>query len=150
MIKLAERNMKKLLVIIALSLNLYSIAYSQSKEQKAIAAVLENQRSAWNQGDLLGYMQGYWHSDSLVFIGKRGPQYGWQKTYDNYVKSYPDKLAMGELHFTILKIEVIDKKNAFVLGTWLLNREKDEPQGYFTLRLRKINKEWKVVYDHSS
>ena len=150
MIKLAERNMKKILLLITLALSLCNSAFSQSKEHRAIAAVLENQRLAWNKADLLGYMQGYWHSDSLVFIGKRGPQYGWQKTYDNYVKSYPDKLAMGELHFNILKIEVIDKKNAFVMGKWLLKREKDEPQGYFTLRLRKINKEWKVVYDHSS
>ncbi len=150
MIKLAERNMKKILVLIILSLILYTAADAQSKEQRAIAKVLETQRLAWNKADLLGYMQGYWHSDSLVFIGKRGPQYGWQKTYDNYLKSYPDKTAMGELHFTLLKIEVLDKKNAFVLGKWLLKREKDEPQGYFTLRLKKINGEWKVVYDHSS
>lgn len=150
MIKLAERNMKKILVLIALSLNLYTAAQSQSKDQNEIANVLESQRLAWNNADLLGYMQGYWHSDSLVFIGKRGPQYGWQRTYDNYLKSYPDKKAMGELHFTLLKIEVIDKRNAFVLGKWLLKRDNDEPQGYFTLRLRKINGEWKVVYDHSS
>lgn len=150
MIKLAVRNMKKLLLLLTLLLNLYSCAVAQRKDQKAIASVLETQRLAWNNDDLLGYMQGYWHSDSLVFIGKRGPQYGWQKTYDNYLKSYPDKSAMGELYFTLLKIEVIDKQNAFVLGKWLLKREKDEPQGYFTLRLKKIKGEWKVIYDHSS
>lgn len=142
--------MKKLILLITILLSIQSPGFTQSKEQKAIAIVLEYQRLAWNKGDLLGYMQGYWNSDSLVFIGKRGPQYGWQKTFDNYQKSYPDKSAMGELHFNILKIEVLDKNNAFVLGKWLLKREKDEPQGYFTLRLRKINKEWKVVYDHSS
>lgn len=149
MIKLAKGNMKKLIVV-CIAFLLYTASFAQSKDQKAIANVLEKQRLAWNNGDLLGYMNGYWHSDSLVFIGKRGPQYGWQKTYDNYLKSYPDKAAMGELHFTLLKIECIDKKNAFVMGKWLLKREKDEPQGYFTLRLRKINGEWKVVYDHSS
>lgn len=142
--------MKKLILLITILLSIQSSGFTQSKDQKAIATVLENQRLAWNKGDLLGYMQGYWNSDSLVFIGKRGPQNGWQKTFDNYQKSYPDKSAMGELHFNILKIEVLDKNNAFVLGKWLLKREKDEPQGYFTLRLRKINKEWKVIYDHSS
>lgn len=149
MIKLAKGIMKKLLLILIASF-LCEFSIAQSKDQKAIAQVLESQRLAWNNADLLGYMNGYWHSDSLVFIGKRGPQYGWQKTYDNYLKSYPDKAAMGELHFTLLKIECIDSKNAFVLGKWLLKREKDEPQGYFTLRLKKIKGAWKVVYDHSS
>jgi len=141
--------MKKI-ILVFISFLLFGAAMAQTKEQKAIANVLELQRVAWNNGDLLGYMDGYWKSDSLVFIGKRGPQYGWQKTYDNYLKSYPDKATMGELHFTLLKIECIDGKNAFVMGKWLLKREKDEPQGYFTLRLKKINRKWKVIYDHSS
>lgn len=149
MIKLAKGIMKKLLLVFIASI-LCEFSIAQSKDQRAIAQVLESQRLAWNNADLLGYMNGYWHSDSLVFIGKRGPQYGWQKTYDNYLKSYPNKEAMGELHFTLLKVECIDSKNAFVLGKWMLKREKDEPQGYFTLRLKKIKGEWKVVYDHSS
>lgn len=142
--------MRKFLVLIALSLNIYTLANAQSKEQSAIAKVLEDQRIAWNNGDLLAYMQGYWNSDSLVFIGKRGPQYGWSKTLENYQKSYPNKSAMGELQFKLLKIELIGKKDAFVMGEWLLKREKDQPQGYFTLRLRKMKHQWKIVSDHSS
>jgi hypothetical protein len=37
-----------------------------------------------------------------MFIGKSGITYGWQKTLDNYKKGYPDKEAMGKLHFTLL------------------------------------------------
>lgn len=141
--------MKKLLAVL-ITIFIYTSVIAQRKDISAVSNVLEHQRIAWNNGDLKGYMDGYWHSDSLVFIGKSGPQYGWQKTYNSYLKSYPDKATMGELHFTLLKIEIINNKNALVLGKWLLKREKDEPQGYFTLRLRKINGEWKVVYDHSS
>jgi ketosteroid isomerase-like protein len=57
---------------------------------------------------------------------------------------------MGELQFNFIHIEIIGNDQAFVLGQWKLKREKDEPQGYFTLRLKKIKGEWKVVYDHSS
>jgi len=32
-----------------------------------VAAVLEAQASAWNRGDIAGYMEGYWKSDSLLF-----------------------------------------------------------------------------------
>jgi len=122
----------------------------KAQDKQAIASLLETQRLAWNRGDLEAYMQGYWHSDSLLFVGKSGPKYGWQTTLDNYKKGYPDKAAMGQLGFDILKVQLLDKTNAFVLGAWHLKREQDAPGGYFTLLLRKIKGKWKVVADHSS
>jgi len=142
--------MSKIILSLVMSLCFYTNLVAQSNEQRAVAQLLESQRVAWNKGDLVEYMNGYWHSDSLVFVGKNGPQYGWQKTLDNYKRSYPDKSAMGELFFNLLKIEIIDANNAFVLGQWRLKRINDEPKGYFTLRLQKIQGNWKVVYDHSS
>ncbi len=121
-----------------------------ARDKTDILKVLENQRQGWNKGDMDAYMQGYWKSDSLLFVGKSGPTYGWQKTLDNYKKGYPDKSAMGFLTFGIKKVEFLSKDRAFVLGSWNLKREKDEPKGYFTLLLRKINGQWKVVADHSS
>jgi ketosteroid isomerase-like protein len=139
--------MKKLIITAVLLINA-CICFAQDKN--AILKVLESQRQAWNRGDLEAYMQGYWHSDSLLFIGKSGPKYGWQTTLDNYKKGYPDKAAMGQLGFDILRVELLDKANAFVVGAWHLQREKDAPGGYFTLLLRKLKGEWKVVADHSS
>lgn len=129
---------------------LLSTGFCFAQDKKAILDVLETQRQAWNRGDLEAYMQGYWHSDSLLFVGKSGPKYGWQTTLDNYKKGYPDKAAMGQLIFNILKVQLLSKTNAFVLGAWNLKRDKDAPGGYFTLLLRKIKGEWKVVSDHSS
>ncbi|MBC7654071.1 MAG: DUF4440 domain-containing protein, partial [Oligoflexus sp.] len=40
--------------------------------------------------------------------------------------------------------------HALVLGSWHLKREKDEPQGYFTLLVEKFKDGWKVVVDHTS
>lgn len=139
--------MKKLIIA---GLSLINVCFCFAQDKKAILNVLETQRLAWNRGNVEAYMQGYWHSDSLLFVGKSGPEYGWQNTLDNYKKAYPDKAAMGQLGFDILKVELLDKTNAFVLGAWHLKREKDAPGGYFTLLLRKIKGEWKVVADHSS
>lgn len=127
---------------------LSSISFAQ--DQKAITNLLEKQRLAWNRGDLYGYMDSYWKSDSLLFVGKSGPKYGWKTTFDNYRKNYPDDSAMGTLTFKIMQINIIDIKNAFVMGAWHLKREKDEPQGFFTLWLRRIRGEWKIVVDHTS
>jgi ketosteroid isomerase-like protein len=139
--------MKK--IIFSCILIFYScFLFAQDKE--AILKVLETQRQAWNRGDIEGYMQGYWKSDSLVFVGKAAPVYGWQSTLDRYKKAYPDKAAMGQLTFDIIQVKVLDSTNAFMLGGWHLQREKDAPGGYFTLWFRKINGEWKIVCDHTS
>jgi ketosteroid isomerase-like protein len=135
--------------IISCILILYSFfSYAQNKE--AILKVLEDQRLAWNRGDIDDYMQGYWKSDSLLFVGKTSPVHGWQRTLGRYKRTYPDKAAMGQLTFDILQVRLLDADNAFVLGGWRLKREKDEPGGYFTLWFRKINGEWKIVVDHTS
>ena len=123
---------------------------SFAQDQGPVLKVLEDQRQAWNRGDINNYMRGYWKSDSLVFVGKAAPVYGWQGTLDRYKKSYPDKAAMGELTFDIIEVKILDNHNAFVLGGWHLKREKDAPGGYFTLWFRKVNGEWKIVCDHTS
>ncbi|MBB2146677.1 DUF4440 domain-containing protein [Pedobacter sp. LMG 31464] len=141
--------MKKLILVLICLFSLQAQAQKVDDKQ-AVLNLLEKQRADWNKGDVEAYMQGYWKSDSLLFVGKSGPTYGWQKTLDNYKKGYPDKAAMGFLIFGIKKVEFLTKDKAFVLGSWNVKREKDELKGYFTLLLRKINGVWKVVVDHSS
>lgn len=122
----------------------------KAQDKQAIVKVMTTQQAAWNQGDIDGFMQGYWKSDSLLFVGKSAPTHGWQATLDNYKKSYPNKAAMGILTFDIMKVDLLDATNAFILGGWKLKREKDAPGGYFTLWFRKIKGEWKIVVDHTS
>lgn len=139
--------MKRLIVIPFLLLCLV-VCHAQDKE--AVMKVLTTQQDAWNRADIEGFMQGYWKSDSLMFVGKTAPVYGWQTTLDHYKKGYPDRAAMGQLTFDIIQVKILDPTNAFVMGGWRLKREKDEPGGYFTLWFRKINGKWKIVCDHTS
>lgn len=139
--------MKKHLLSCLLLLATY---FSHAQDKQAIIKVMQSQQVAWNNGDLEGYMQGYWKSDSLLFVGSSAPTHGWQTTLEHYKKGYPDKAEMGMLTFGIIKIELLDKTNAFLFGSWHLKREKDAPGGYFTLWFRKIKGEWKIVVDHTS
>ncbi|MBI5542015.1 MAG: DUF4440 domain-containing protein [Bacteroidia bacterium] len=118
--------------------------------EKSVRLTLADQEKAWNNGDLVSYMNGYWNNDSLKFIGKSGIQYGWQKTLDNYKKSYPDKSSMGNLKFEIVKIELLSDNSAFVIGKWALTREKGDINGYFTLLFKIIDGKTVIVCDHSS
>lgn len=125
-------------------------AYSQSKDEAAVRSLLEEQHLAWNTGDVQAFMNGYWQSDSLMFIGKSGITYGWQNTLNNYKKGYPDTATMGKLNFDILEVKRLSVMYFFVVGKWHLTRSVGNAGGHFTLLLRKIKSKWVIVADHSS
>ena len=97
----------KRIFVIALLLVSFSALAQNANDKQAILNLLEKQRADWNKGDVEAFMQGYEKSDSLLFVGKNGPTYGWQKTLDNYKKGYPDKSAMGFLVFGIKKVDFL-------------------------------------------
>lgn len=125
-------------------------ANAQKSAPAVIREVMAGQESAWNRGDLEAFMEGYWKSDSLRFIGSRGLTYGWKQTLDNYKNGYPDLDAMGKLTFTILSVEQLSRRSAFVVGKWHLARKAGDLSGHYTLLWRKIKGRWVIVADHSS
>ncbi|MFZ9220409.1 MAG: YybH family protein [Sediminibacterium sp.] len=140
--------MKKLLLLTGIIISLSSMA--QTKDEQIIRKMLADQISFWNKGDIPGFMQGYWENDSLVFIGKNGPTYGYNNTLRNYQKNYPNKDYMGVLNFDILSVQAIEKDHFFVIGKFMLQRKVGDASGHFTLIFKRINGIWKIVSDHSS
>jgi len=115
-----------------------------------IEKVMNMQEQAWNEGNAEKFMQGYWNSDSLTFVGKSGVTYGWKQTLANYKKNYPDKETMGKLVFTIIKKEKLGNENYLVIGKWHITRSKDEVGGHFSLVWKKISGQWVIISDHTS
>lgn len=142
--------MKRSLTLVLFFISIEVFAHSNNAETKQIAEVLHKQAAAWNKGNIEEYMHGYWNNDSLLFIGSKGPVYGYTPTLERYQKSYPDKEAMGELSFSALTFKRLSQEYYFVTGRWSLQRDKDNPNGYFSLLFRKIDKRWQIVADHSS
>ncbi len=139
----------KLLLTLLTSLTLLTLS-AQNKDEQAIRNILRDQTQNWNKGNIEAFMQGYWHSDSLLFVGKNGPKYGFQTTLENYKKSYPDTATMGKLSFEVLKVEQLSPNRYFVLGKWMLKRSIGDVSGFYTLLFKKINNQWVIVVDHSS
>ena len=140
--------MKNFIVVIAILLSAHSFA--QQKDEVLIKNLLNKQTSEWNKGNLEGFMNGYWESDSLLFVGKTGPRYGYKNTLENYKKGYPDTAHMGKLSFDILSIKKLSADHAFVLGKWHLKRSVGDADGVYTLILKKIKGRWVIISDHSS
>jgi hypothetical protein len=149
--------MRKILSVFIILVLFFVSASAQSKparpaggDEQTIRTLIEEQRLAWNMGDKEKFMQTYWQSDSLMFIGKSGVTYGWQKTLDNYKKGYPDTAAMGKLDFDLLEVKRLSVMYFFVVGKWHLTRSIGDVGGHFTLLFKKIKNKWVIIADHSS
>ena len=140
--------MKKILLLPALAFSL--VALAQAGDAVSIRKVLDEQIKEWNKGNIEGFMQGYWRNDSLMFIGKSGINWGWQKTLDNYRKNYPDTIAMGKLSYDIILVKELSPEYYYVVGKWMLTRSLGNLGGHYNLLFRKIKGQWLIIADHSS
>lgn len=121
-----------------------------SKDEAAIRQLMANQIEAWNKGNINAFMKGYWNNDSLVFIGKSGPSYGYRQALTNYKKNYSGPDQMGKLFFDLLKVKRLSADYYFVIGKWFLKRKAGDIGGVYTLLFHKINGEWRIIVDHTS
>ncbi|MBI1780810.1 MAG: nuclear transport factor 2 family protein [Sphingobacteriales bacterium] len=142
--------MKKILIACFISCIFPLLSHSQSAAETEIRTTMSNQVKYWNEGNLEAFMQGYWKSDSVMFIGSHGITYGWQNTLNSYKKGYPDTAAMGKLNFNLLEVKRLSAIYFFVTGKWHLTRSIGDAEGYFTLLFQKIKNKWVIVKDHSS
>ncbi|HEX6820581.1 MAG TPA: DUF4440 domain-containing protein [Candidatus Sulfotelmatobacter sp.] len=143
--------MRNLVTVLLGLCTLVPNAYAADSES-AIKHVLIAQQDAWNRGDLDAFMSGYWNSSDLTFFSGAKETRGWQATLERYRATYNSPgHAMGKLDFSDLRIEMLGPEAAFVRGAWHLTMpEGANPQGRFTLIIRKFPDGWKIIHDHTS
>jgi ketosteroid isomerase-like protein len=125
------------------------VTYAQSDEA-AIQKVMTDQSDAWNRGSIDDFMRGYWQSDSLIFVGKSGPTYGYAQALQGYKKNYNGSDQMGQLTFSLLSLKRLSPDSYFVIGKWQLKRTAGDVGGIFSLLFRRIDGHWVIVVDHTS
>ena len=130
------------------NINSVDVLKQDLNEINTIKKILSSQQKCWNNGDIDGFMQGYWNSEKLVFTSlNHKPAYGWKNTLERYKNSYPTKSSMGELRFEILNLKLISKTTATLKGKWELIRQKDHPNGLFWLDIEKFDNNWLITKD---
>lgn len=112
--------------------------------------MLEEQVKAWNDGDIEGFMNGYWNSEKTLFVSGGTIQKGWKSVLERYKKTYDSREKMGKLEFGELTIRLLSSTTAVANGVWKLHRANDEPWGRFTLIVEKKNEGWRITHDHTS
>ncbi|MEZ5057293.1 MAG: DUF4440 domain-containing protein [Saprospiraceae bacterium] len=142
--------MKNTLLVFSLLLLTGFQLQAQDKDVLEVKRLMAQQEADWNRGDIDAFMQVYWKSEKLQFIGAEGITYGWQQTLDNYKKGYPDQASMGKLIFEIKSVEKLSKKVIMLSGSWELEKEGPNPGGHYLLIWKKIKGQWRIVADHTS
>jgi ketosteroid isomerase-like protein len=139
------------LMLLAMNANRGSATQPATPAQEAaIKGILARQQTAWNQGNVEAFMQGYWNSPELTFAGTTGITRGYAPISAHYKQGYPDKAAMGHLDFTDLEVHSLGGAAALVLGKWHLTRDDGNIGGVFSLVFQKFPDGWKIVHDHTS
>jgi len=145
--------MKKLTFkIVLFSFLIFLVSCKSTNHCNEIYNLMKQQEDAWNNGNIENFMNVYWKNDSLVFIGKSGINYGWDKTFSNYKNSYKTKEQMGTLEFKNLICNTINDSTHIVTGKWSLKRNDSigNINGFYSLIWIKKQTGWKITYDHTS
>ncbi len=142
--------MKQVIVIFVLVLFWCSQpAIDDTALKNDISGIMAQQKQAWNDGEIEGFMAHYWQSENFTFQSGNKRLHGWGTLLAMYKKKYAGA-NMGQLDFTDIEIHVIDRSNAYVLGRWTVVTADTSKQGLFTLLFRQVDGEWKIIHDHSS
>lgn len=148
--------MKRSSAVIVLLLSA-GLAAAQTAEN-AIRETLNAQVSAWNRGDIPGFMQAYEDSDDTTFIGQQLRK-GFQPILKRYQQSYSTTEQMGTLTFTDLDVRMLPSscgkvEYAVVTGKFHLQRtahgEATKDDGIFSLIWHNGPHGWKIIVDHTS
>jgi hypothetical protein len=116
----------------------------------AIRQVLDFQVASWNKGSIDSFMMGYNPSKQLKFITKRGIQLGYDSVLSRYKRYYSSREKMGQLSFDNLDFERLSNEPEIfqVTGNWQITGA-DSSGGNFSLLFKKIEKDWKIIVDHT-
>lgn len=133
---------------------LVSFAFGASAQEPAAAikALLENQVSDWNRGDLDAFARGYKNSPDILFIGST-IEHGYAGMLAGYKARYSSRAAMGRLNFTALEVQPLDERFATATGRYHLQRTAaggGDADGYFLLVLEKTAQGWKIIRDDTT
>ena len=119
------------------------------KANDKIKKVLMGQVRDWNKGDLDGFMAAYWNNKALTISGGGETTFGWAMAYENYREKYPEG-EMGTIEFKDLKTEMAGDEAAFVTGRFVHQLADKTVKGNFSLVMKLIFRQWKIVQDHTS
>ena len=123
----------------------------EPEDEAAVRGVLDEQRQAWNRGDLDAFMAGYHQRPDIVFTSSAKIRRGYDAALASYRERYASGDArMGVLDFRDVEITPLGPDAALAMGWFVLTETPQAGEGVFTLVFTREHDRWGIVHDHSS
>ena len=151
----ASSRAASLLLVLALAAGCVGSGLSEQDRdaKREMEAVLRAQESAWNRGDVEGFLNaGYLRSPTLTFFSGGEVIRGFDTVLEHFRKSYTTGgREMGHLTFAELETLVAGPDEGIVRGRWRLDLHGEKKAGgLFTLVMLRMPEGWRIVHDHTS
>lgn len=141
---------KTFILILICSFFVSSVSFAQSKDEKAIVAVMRLEEKYWNDHDIDGYVSLYAPEDSTRMILTKGEAFGRPGILAFYKKYWP-KDKMGHLTLDGEKMERLSRKYYYVTGYFHVKTAEGKMiHGRYSSLMKKINGKWYLYTDHSA
>ena len=126
--------------------------YTASREQLDVTKVVLAQETAWNKGDLDGYLAPFKNAEDTEAV-LNGPVRGVNNIRSAYHASFPNRDAMGQLEQSEVYVRELGPDFALATGKYRLVRSRKnggEAQGTFTEVFQKTDAGWKLVFSQNT
>jgi len=114
--------------------------------------VLLAQESAWNSGDLDGYVSHYKDApDTQAILGTSA--HGLETIRNAFRQNFPNAEAMGKLENSEVEVREMGENFALVTGKYHLSRSKKaggDATGTFTEIFEKTAAGWQVIFSENT
>ncbi len=117
----------------------------------AVAHTLEESAAGWNRGDLDAFMSAYMDSPTTTYWGSRGLVRGYEEIRRHYAPRFVAGAARDSLRFDGIEARRLGADYALATSRWVLFHDDSvTASGPFTLVLRRVEGDWRIIHDHSS
>jgi beta-aspartyl-peptidase (threonine type) len=127
----------------------------RSTIRSELETMLARAAANWNRGDLDAFVDDYLPGDSTTFIGSRGIVRGPKAIRAGYAPLFASGAVRDSLSFVILDIDPVapDAVNLiaqYTLARRVAGRDSVTARGPTSLLVRRVQRRWRIVHDHSS
>lgn len=126
--------------------------YTATRQQLDVTKIVLAQETAWNKGDLDGYLAQYRDAPDTEAI-LNGPVHGIAAIRAAYHTSFPTREAMGTLEQSSVEVRELGPDFALALGHYRLLRSRKnggDAEGNFTEILQKTEQGWKLIFSQNN
>lgn len=126
------------------------LTFASRPAEEVIRGVLAAQVASWNDGDLGGFLAGYWNSPDLVVVSGQEKAVGWKEIERRYLARYRSVEEFGRLSHDDVAVTMVDAATARVTGRYRHEQAGAMSTGAFVLTMKDFDGRWRIVYDQTS